>query len=113
MDTMIETIASGLGNSVGWMADKGVLFAIFAIAWVGFGAALLRSQGSIDAAWQAIRALPLVVQAVVWLLLLPVMVGAWIWESTWPVIVRLVLIGGIAWWNLLILSPRALQASRP
>jgi hypothetical protein len=57
-----------------------------------------------------LRELPLILQAVVWLLFLPVMAGLWIWESTWPVAVRLLLVAGIAGWNLLIFLPRALQA---
>ena len=113
MDQMIETLASGLGNSVGWLAEHGVLFVIFALIWVAFGAGLLLSQGSLDQAWQAIRGLPLVVQVLGWLLFLPVMIGLWVWETTWPLILRLVLVLGIAGWNLLVFLPRALQAARP
>jgi hypothetical protein len=57
--------------------------------------------------------LPLVVQAVVWLLFLPVMVGLWIWETTWPVILRVFLVVSIAGWNLLVFLPKAAQAPRP
>ena len=56
------------------------------------------------------RDLPLIVQIVVWILFLPVMIGLWIWESTWPLIVRLVLVVGVAGWNLIMFLPRALQA---
>ena len=107
MERTIEAVASGVGNSVGWMAEHGVLFVIFAVLWVAFGAALVASQGSLDQAWTTIRELPFLVQLVVWVLALPVMVGLWIWETTWPVIVRLVLVLGIAGWNLLVLLPRA------
>jgi hypothetical protein len=113
MDQVIETLASGLGNSVGWLAEHGVLFGVFALIWVAFGAGLVLSQGSLDQAWQAIRGLPLIVQAVVWLLFLPVMIGLWIWETTWPLVVRLVLVLGIAGWNLMMFLPRAAQAVRP
>jgi len=65
MERLIETLASGLGNGVGWMAESGVLFVIFAIVWLAFGAALVLSQGSGDQAWAAIRSLPLLVQAIV------------------------------------------------
>ena len=75
--------------------------------------ALIWSQGSLDATWQTIRSLPLIVQAVVWLLLLPVAAGLWIWETTWPMLLRLLLVAGIAGWNLLVLLPRALQAPHP
>jgi hypothetical protein len=113
MEQIIETVASGAGNSVAFMAENGILFAIFAVLWIAFGAGLLWSQGSVDAAWQAIRDLPWILQAVVWLLFLPVMIGMWIWETTWPLAVRLVLIIGIGGWNLMIFLPRALVTGRP
>lgn len=113
MEQLIETLATGLGNSVAWLAEHGVLFGLFALIWVAFGVALIWSQGSLDQAWQTIRGFPLIVQLVVWLLFLPVMAGLWLWETTWPLIVRVVLIVGIAGWNLLVLLPRALQTVRP
>ncbi len=113
MDQVIETLASGLGNSVAWLAENGVLFVIFALIWIAFAVGLIWSQGSLDQAWATIRGLPLIVQAVVWLLFLPVTLGLWIWETTWPLVVRLVLVVGIAGWNLLIFLPKAAQAVRP
>lgn len=113
METIIETLATGLGNGVGWLAESGVLFVVFAVIWVAFGAGLVLSQGSLDEAWKLIGGLPPVVQGIIWVLFLPVMVGLWIWETTWPLAVRLVLVIGIAGWNLLIFLPRALQATRP
>ena len=113
MERMIETVASGMGNTVAFLAETGVLFAIFALAWFAFGAAVIWSQGSLDAAWHWVRGLPLIVQGIVWLLFLPVMFGLWVWETTWPLILRLVLIVGVAGWNLIVSLPRALQAVRP
>jgi hypothetical protein len=113
MEQVIETLASGLGNSVAWMVENGVLFGIFALIWIAFAAGLIWSQGSVDQAWATIREWPLIVQAVVWLLFLPVMIGLWIWETTWPLLVRLVLVIGVAGWNLLIFLPRAAQAAKP
>jgi hypothetical protein len=113
MEQVIETVASGMGNTVAFLAETGVLFAVFAVAWVAFGAALICSQGSLGATWQWVRGLPLIVQGIVWLLFLPVMFGLWVWETTWPLILRLVLIVGVAGWNLIVFLPRALQAGRP
>lgn len=113
MEQATETLGSGLGTGVGWLAENGVLFAIFAIIWVAFGAALIWSQGSLDQAWQAIRDLPLIVQVVVWVLFLPVMLGLWVWETSWPIVVRLVLVVGLAGWNLLMFLPKASQVPRP
>jgi hypothetical protein len=113
MEAVIESLASGLGNSIAWMAEHGVLFGIFAVFWVAFGAALVWSQGSLDQAWATIRGLPLIVQIGAWLLFLPVMAGLWVWETTWPLVVRVVVVLGLAGWNLLVLLPRAAQTIRP
>ena len=110
MEHVVETIAGGLGNTVGWMAESGILFVAFAAIWTAFAAALIFSQGSVDQAWQAVRTLPLIVQIAVWVLFLPVMVGLWIWESTLPLVMRLLLVLGVAGWNLLVFLPRAVQA---
>jgi hypothetical protein len=110
---MIDTLATGLGDGIGWLAESGILFAVFAIAWIAFGAALVASQGSLDGAWQFIRDLPMILQALVWILFLPVMIGLWIWEGAWPIVVKLSLIAGVAGWNLMVLVPRALQFPRP
>jgi ABC-type amino acid transport system permease subunit len=109
MEKVIETIASGLGSGVGWLAESGVLFVLFGIVWLAVGVGLVWSQGTVDQAWQAIRELPLLVQALVWLLFLPVMAGLWIWESSWPLLIRLVLVVGLAGWSLLIFLPKSLQ----
>src|SRR5689334_10994985 len=113
MERVIDALATGLGGSIGWMAEHGVLFVVFAAAWIAFGIAVLWSQGSVDQTWDTIRGLPWLVQAIVWLLFLPVMLGLWIWESTWPLIVRAILVLGIAGWNLLVFLPRAAQSVKP
>ena len=102
MEQVIERLASGLGNSVAFLANSGVLFVLFAILWIAFGVALVWSQGSLEAAWQWIRGLPLIVEGVVWLLFLPVMLGMWIWKTTGSLILRLVLVAGLAGWTLLV-----------
>lgn len=81
------------------------VFILFAGLWVGFAYALIAGQESLDATWQWIRSLPLILQGVVWLLFLPVVVGLWIWESAWPVIVRLTLVAGIGLWNVYLFFP--------
>jgi hypothetical protein len=102
VEQVIEKVATGLGDSVGVLADKGILFVVFALIWVAFGVALIWSQGSLDAAWQWVRDLPWLAQGLVWLLFLPVMTGLWIWETSWSLILRLGLIVSLAGWTLLI-----------
>ena len=107
MDTLINATIVPMADAIGWAAANGVLLAIFAIAWLAFGAGLVFSQGSLDQAWHWLRDLPIVLQAVVWLLFLPVTVGLWAWEQSWPLIVRLVVVLGLAGWNILMFLPKS------
>jgi hypothetical protein len=109
MEQILETLASTAGNSAAWLAEHGVLFAVFAALWIAFGVGLIWSQGSLDEAWQAVGSLPILLQLVIWVLFLPVMVGLWVWETSWPIAVRLLVVLGVAGWNLLVLLPRAVR----
>ena len=92
--------------------DIGV-FMIFGGLWLAFAAALIWTQGSLDQTWTWLRSLPLVVQGIVWLLLLPVTAGLWAWETTWPIAIRLLAVGGLAFVNLVLFFPRAVFAPEP
>ena len=94
-----------VADAIAWAASSGVLLAVFAALWLAFGAALVMSQGSLDQAWQWLRTLPIVIQAVVWLLFLPFAAGLWVWETTWPLAVRLLLVVGLAGWSILMFIP--------
>ena len=72
-------------------------FAILSLLWLAIAAALLFNRELLDAAWASFRGWPLVVQLVVGLLVLPVVAGLWIWETSWPLLLRLVLVAGLAW----------------
>lgn len=114
MDSVITGIVDHtvvpMGAAIGWMASSGVLLLIFAGLWVAFAAGLIFSQGSLDQAWLWIRSLPLLLQAAVWLLFLPVVGGLWVWETTWPLLLRLVVVMGLGAWNILVFLPRATPA---
>jgi hypothetical protein len=81
-------------------------FAILTILWLGFAAALIFNQSMLDAAWQMLRGLPFIAQAVVWLLILPLAAGLWIWETSWPLWLRLVLVIGLGWVTVYTFFPR-------
>jgi hypothetical protein len=85
-------------------------FGVFLGLWGSFGYALVASQGSLDQTYEWLRGLPLIGQAVAVLLTLPVAIGLWVWETSWPLVVRLPLILGIGAWNLAIFFPRWLMA---
>ena len=90
-----------------FLASSGILLVVFAGIWSAIFVALARDPSRVDAGWRAIRARPLLVQAVAWLLLLPVMIGLWAWHTAWPRAARLGVLAALAGWNLLVLLPAA------
>ncbi len=66
----------------------------WAVLLGGWGcfAYLATLPGGLDAAWVWTRTQPFVMQAAMWLLLLPWMVGLAIWQLGWPSLVRAVVI---------------------
>jgi hypothetical protein len=93
------------------LVSSGILLAVFATIWLALGAAFFADQSALDEAWRSLGTLPLPVLGLAWLLFLPPMAGLWVWATSWPDVVRLVLIAGLAAWNLLVFMPR--PAARP
>jgi hypothetical protein len=81
-------------------------FAILALLWLGFAAALIFNQAVLDTIWQSLRGMPMLIQVVVWLLALPVALGLWIWQMPWPVWIRLILVIGLGWATLYTFFPK-------
>ena len=77
---------------------------ILAMLWIGFAVAFVVNRDWLDLLWNGVRAFPLVVETMVWVLLLPIMVGLWIWQSSWPAFVRLLAFAGIVVWTLVAVS---------
>ena len=76
-------------------------FAVFVFLWIGFAIALMTNPVLLDQLWNWVRALPLLQETVIWVLFLPIMVGLWIWESSWPMIIRWLATAGLVGWTLL------------
>jgi len=72
--------------------------------WVGLAIALLVNREWLDLIWNWVRALPSVLEIIVWVLFLPITVGLWVWESSWPTFVSLLAFAGIVVWTLLAAS---------
>ncbi len=113
MDQIITFVVDGVivpvTGLVPVLLTSGVLFVVFAVLWAGFGAGLIWSPAGLDAAWEWIGSLPLLVQGIAWVLFLPVVGALWVWETSWPIIVRLVLVVSLAGWSLMIFLPRSTQ----
>lgn len=106
MDRLVRWVIVPVTSLIPVLVRTGILFVVFAAFWAAFLVALVTNPAALDAAWQAIGALPLVGQAIAWLLFLPLMAGLWTWTTDWPLVVRVVLVAGIAGWNLLTFLPR-------
>ncbi len=80
-------------------------FTILTILWIAFAAALFFNREVLDSVWQSFRSWPLVIQIVVGLLVLPVALGLWIWETTWPIWLRLILVVGLGLGTIYVFFP--------
>ncbi len=110
MDAIIVALVNGVvapvTSVIPFLVSSGVALVLFAGLWAAFGVAIIRSRTSLEAAWLRVRALPLALEALAWLVLLPVLVGLAVWRRGWPVVARVAVIAGIAGWNLLVFVPR-------
>ena len=74
---------------------------IFAILWVGFAIALVANREWLDLLWNWVGDLPTITEIIVWVFFLPIIVGLWIWESSWSTLVSVLALAGIVVWTLL------------
>jgi hypothetical protein len=83
-------------------------FSVLTLLWLGFGAALLFDRELLLRAWRLFRSWNIFIQLFVALLVLPVVLGLWIWQTRWPGWVRLLLVAGLAWMTEYTFFPRLL-----
>jgi hypothetical protein len=83
-------------------------FTVLTVLWLGFGAALLLNRELLERTWRMLRSWNILLQLIVALLVLPVVLGLWIWQTRWPGWVRLVLVVGLAWMTEYTFFPRLL-----
>ena len=77
---------------------------IFIILWAGFVILLFVNQEFLDEIWNTIQALPIGVRIPIWLLILPIMTGLWIWESGWSTPASIAALAGMIGWTSLAVS---------
>lgn len=111
IDRLVRGILLPVTGAIPALVTSGALLVLFAALWLAFGVALVANPSALDEAWRSLAQLPLPIQGIAWLLLMPVLAGLWVWGTAWPLVVRLVLIAGIAGWNLIVFVPRRAPAS--
>ena len=83
-------------------------FTVLTLLWIGFGAALLFNRDLLNQTWRLFRSWNIFIQLFVALLVLPVILGLWIWQTRWPTWVRVLLVAGLAWMTIYTFFPRTL-----
>jgi hypothetical protein len=73
-----------------------ISFPLLVVLWLAFGVAAVRNPTSPDNLWRLFRRLPLLIQLLAWLLLFPLILALWIWQASWPFVLRLPLVAGLA-----------------
>ena len=73
---------------------------VLAIAWIGVGLALTVDPGLPDSAWQWLTETAIPVQLALWVLLLPITLGLWVWTSDLPTLVPVAYGLALALWML-------------
>lgn len=71
-------------------------FTVLTLLWLGFGAALVFDRELLAKTWHLFRSWNILIQLFVALLVLPVVLGLWIWQTRWPAWLRLLLVAGLA-----------------
>jgi hypothetical protein len=77
---------------------------VFAMLWVGFAVALVVNREWLDLLWNWVQMAPSFAEIIIWLLFLPIMVGLWVWESSWPTLVNMLAFAGLVIWTTLAVT---------
>jgi hypothetical protein len=81
-------------------------FGALTLLWLAFLAALLFNRELLATTWLAFRGWTVIAQLTAGLLALPVVLGLWIWQTSWPEWLRLILIAGLAWASVYTFFPK-------
>ena len=82
-----------------------LVFVVVAVLWLAFGGALVLRHDGLDIAWSAFRTAPLPLQVVEGVVLLPWVLALAVWEASWAVWLRLLVVLGLAWATIYAFLP--------
>ena len=105
IDRAVRWVIVPVTSLIPVLVRTGILLALYGAMWLAFGIGLALNRDAVSQAWLALTSWPLPLQAVAWLLFLPLTAGLWVWGTDWPEAVRIVVIAGLAGWNMLVFLP--------
>ena len=82
-----------------------VVFIAVVALWVVFLAAMVFSQSSMSEVWTWFTEQPLALQIPLGFAFLPWVAGMWVWESSWAMVLRVVMVTGLAWATVFAFFP--------
>jgi hypothetical protein len=82
-------------------------FIVLTILWVGFYIAMLANPGLLNAIWYTYRSYPFLIQVLAGILLLPLTLGLWVWESGWSFWTKIILVVGMGIATIYLFFPRS------
>jgi hypothetical protein len=102
-----ETLeASAVTRSRRRLTMEWFAFVVLAAAFVAFVALMFTDPSRLDSLWTSLRGLPIAVQVLIWLLLLPLVLALAVWQAGWAYPVRLVGVAAIAAVFLFMFFPK-------
>lgn len=111
IDLLVDGVIVPVTSVIPVLVRTGLLLAGFVALWLAFLVAMAVQPTALDDTWRTLGSLALPVQALAWLLFLPLTGGLWAWSTDWPLLVRVVVILAIAAWNVLVFIPRRATGS--
>ncbi len=113
VDRAVRWVVVPVTSVIPVLVRTGILLAVYAGLWLVFAVGLAVDSDAVRQLSQGLTSLPLPIQAVAWLLFLPLTAGLWVWGTDWAEPLRLVVIAGLAGWNILVFLPRREAAPDP
>ena len=86
-----------------------VLLTAVALLWVGFALAAWREPAMLAEAWDWVGALPVAGEFLAWTVGLPWMVALALWQGSWPDLVRVGVVAGLALASLWTVFPHRIR----
>lgn len=93
------------GQTAGEAAFTLAVFTMSLVATAAFGYYLVTEPARLTEVWERTRSLPLLVQGIMWLLLLPWMLALWFWAMPWALPIRLVMVVGTLGFAMFLVFP--------
>ena len=87
-----------------WLAVG--LWSLFTAIWVALAIVLIVSPDAVEELWNWIGEQSTALQIGIWVAFLPVMVAIAVWETSWPLWIRLAVLALCVFWTSYGFSPR-------